>query len=580
MKKLRQNGFAMPIVIIVASALIVMVLAIMQSVASMRTYTLRQYYTKLTQEAAEAGSVYASACLEVNGRVQTWGNTSSDYLSPTSDCNGDALGYSSTGYVASYGAIKTRFEIGNVDFSTTGSIQLSPRGIGELRVGGGTTIGQSYTETMKKTITWVSNLQASRSVSGSYRTCAIVSGAVYCWGYNARGQLGNGQSTGGNPENASTADSLTPVKVRQESGVLAGKTVMDIFAAQFHNCALTSEGKMYCWGYNASGQLGNSSTTDSSVPVQVNGALAGKTVTAIGGTGNTSCAIAESKIYCWGDNSSGTVGANTTTSYYTTPTLVAATGAANELSTTYTATDLSTSGSRSRNMCAIVSGKAYCWGPNNAGQIGDGTTTLRRLPRKVVDTGVLSGKTVTAISQEGYPNVGDSAFPHTCAVANGTAYCWGENVAGQLGRAAGNTTDSSTPVAVFATGALSGKTVLDVAAGLRHTCALASNNQVYCWGANSNGVVGDNTTSTRYVPVAVYQEANILLGATVTNIGAGSNRGCAVTSTGKTFCWGNNAQGQIGDGTSAINCPVGNCSYRIKPTESYFLRPKNNEYIY
>ena len=343
-----------------------------------------------------------------------------------------------------------------------------------------------------------------------------------------------------------------------------------MFAAQFHNCALAS-GKVYCWGWNNNGQLGQGNTTDSSVPVEVKGALLGKTVTAIGGSGNTSCAIAEGKIYCWGSNSSGTVGVNTTTSYYTTPQLVVAGNTSTTLPSSYTATKLSTSGSRSYLMCAIADGKAYCWGPNEVGQVGDGTTTTpRRLPTKVLDTGVLSSKTITSISQDGYKDSASGGYPHVCVVASGSLYCWGENNSGQLGRAAGNTTDSRSPVAVYASGVLSGKTIQDVGAGLRHTCALADG-EVYCWGLNSSGQVGDNTTTTRYVPVKVYQETNVLQGITVNSIGAGANRGCAVTVNAKAFCWGLNSDGQIGDGT-LIN--------RKKPTESLFLRPKNNQYIY
>lgn len=578
---MKQRGFALPIIIFISTAVMIAGLATLQVVVSLRSYGLSQYYIKIAEEAAEAGTVYASACLENNSRVQTWGAddnnvaTTPNPLTQDTYCNGTDYLPGTSVLVANDSRIKTEFIVGNLDYVSSNatqvySVQISAKGFAKIKTGSTSSVTKTYQATVKKTIVWNTSLNSSRSVSGTYRTCTIMSGSVYCWGRNARGQLGNGQSTGGNPENPSTADSYIPVKVRKDTGVLAGKVVDDMFAAQFHNCALAS-GKVYCWGWNNNGQLGQGTTTDSSVPVEVKGALLGKTVTAIGGSGNTSCAIAEGKIYCWGSNSSGTVGVNTATSYYTTPQLVVAGNTATTLPTSYTATKLSTSGSRSYLMCAIADSKAYCWGPNEVGQVGDGTTTTpRRLPTKVLDTGVLSGKTITSISQDGYIDSASGAYPHVCVVASGALYCWGENNSGQLGRAAGNTTDSSSPVAVYASGVLSGKTIQDVGAGLRHTCALAGG-EVYCWGLNSSGQVGDNTTTTRYVPVKVYQEANVLQGITVNNIGAGANRGCAVTANAKAFCWGLNSDGQIGDGT-LIN--------RTKPTESLFLRPKNNQYIY
>lgn len=578
---MKQRGFALPVIIFMSAAIMVLGLATLQIVVSLRSYSLSQYYIKLAEEAAEAGTVYATACLENNSRLQTWGAddnnpaTLPNPLTQDSNCDGTDYQVGISVLVANDNRIKTEFSVGNLDYVSSNatqvySVQISAKGYAKIKTGSSSSITKTYEATVKKTILWKPNLSGERSVSGTYRTCAIMSGSVYCWGRNARGQLGNGKYTGGDPERASSVDSNIPVKVRKDSGVLAGKAVDDMFAAQFHNCALAG-GKVYCWGLNNDGQLGQGNTTDSSVPVEVKGALLGKTVTAVGGTGNVSCAIAEGKIYCWGSNDYGTIGVNSTAAYYTTPQQVVAGNTATTLPASYNATQLSTSGSRSYLMCAIANGKAYCWGPNEIGQVGDGTTTgPRRLPTKVVDTGALAGKTVTSIAQDGYPVIGSGGYAHVCAVASGALYCWGENNDGQLGRALNNTTDSSVPVAVYTGGALGGKTVQDVAVGLRHSCALADG-EVLCWGFNSSGQVGDNTTTSRRVPVLVYQEANVLQGIPVVGVGAGANRGCAVASTAKAYCWGLNRDGQIGDGTF-IN--------RRKPTESLFLRPKNNQYIY
>ena len=261
-------------------------------------------------------------------------------------------------------------------------------------------------------------------------------------------------------------------------------------------------------------------------------------------------------------------GLNTQTGQTNTPTLVTASNTSTTLPTNYTATKLATNGSRSRIMCGIANSKAYCWGDNDVGSVGDGSDNNNRLvPTKVVDTGVLSGKTVTQIAQEGSNNTTDG-FARVCAIASGSLYCWGENRYGQIGD---NTqTNRTSPVAVVANGALNGKTIQDVRLGIYHSCVRASNG-VFCWGRSNYGQVGDGANTTRSTPVAVAQQPGNITSSNVVAIGAGANRGCAIISDGRTFCWGLNSSGQIGDGT---------LTNRNVPTESLFLRPTGNQYIF
>ena len=557
MKNMSRNsyGFALPIVIITSGALIVLMLALLQSVVSMRTFTNFSYYSKLAEESAEAGTIYAAACIEANGRMPSWGTNT---LTETKDC----FGVQQTAFVTSTSSADIHFNIGAVSV-TPSSVNIQAAGRANIPGLSSPLIGN-----LSRSITWDTDTTSTKSASGTSRTCGILSGNVYCWGDNTYGQLGNNL----------TIDSLTPVKVYKETGILSGKEVSNMFAAQDHNCAI-AEGEVYCWGRNNYGQLGDGTTTNRSKPVKVSGALAGKTVTAVGGTQHTSCAIAESKIYCWGSNLYGVVGKNSTatsTTSFTTPTIVAtaADGVSSGLSATYAATKL-TSGSRATNMCAIADGKAYCWGKNQAGQIGNNvapSSTTYRAPVAVYSAGVLSGKTVTSISLDGYSDDPASPNPppytHVCVVANDAVYCWGENNSGQLGNA--STTDTRAPIATSTSGVLSGKTIIDVVAGISHSCALSSIGKVYCWGSNASGQIGDNTSTTRTSPVAVYEEAGALLNVTVTTIAGGANRGCA-TANGKSFCWGLNSDGQIGDGTT---------TNRRKPTESTFMRPKNDDFVY
>ncbi|HQQ62197.1 MAG TPA: hypothetical protein PLF22_01350 [Pseudomonadales bacterium] len=185
--------------------------------------------------------------------------------------------------------------------------------------------------------------------------------------------------------------------------------------------------------------------------------------------------------------------------------------------------------------CVLTSaGAVQCWGSNVAGQLGDGTTNQRNTP--VAVSGLTSGVTAIAAGKN-----------HTCALTSaGAVKCWGDNNYGDLGNNADSQSD--TPVAVL--GLTSG--VMAIAAGEDYTCALTSTGAVKCWGDNFHGQLGDNTTITRFTPVAVNG-----LSSGVTAIAAGFNHACALISTGAVKCWGWNSYGQLGDNTTTQrNTPV------------------------
>jgi alpha-tubulin suppressor-like RCC1 family protein len=186
---------------------------------------------------------------------------------------------------------------------------------------------------------------------------------------------------------------------------------------------------------------------------------------------------------------------------------------------------ISTGGSQT---CAVVEdGAVQCWGGNSQGQLGDGTTTDKHVPTPV--TGLAGPATAIAAG----------AF-HTCAlIEGGTVQCWGDNVRGGLGD--GTTTDSTTPVSV--TGLGGGVTA--ISAGFDHTCALIEGGTVQCWGGNSQGQLGIGNRTNKNTPVSVSS-----LGGTVTAISAGSLYSCAVIEGGAVKCWGNNTDGELGNGNT------------------------------
>ena len=361
--------------------------------------------------------------------------------------------------------------------------------------------------------------------AGYNHTCAVTSdGTAACWGANSGGQLGNG----------TTNNSNTPVAIT--SGALAGKTVTNITAGYNHTCAVLSDGTAACWGDNGNGQLGNGTNASSNTPVAVTtGALAGKTVTNINAGDYHMCATtSDGTAACWGDNGYGHLG-NGTNASSNTP--VAVTGGA---LAGKTVTNVTAGGNRQysnmaklNHSCALLSdGTVACWGANQFGQLGNGTTINSTTPVPVTDD-ALTGKTVTDIT---------AGVAHTCAVlSDGTVACWGYNSNGQLGN--GTTINSTTPVPVTG-GALTGKTVTNITAGFGHTCAVLSEGTVACWGYyEDEGLSGGTDT-----PVAVTGGA--LTGKTVTNITAGFGHTCALISDGTVSCWGNNNNGQLGNGTT------------------------------
>ncbi len=349
---------------------------------------------------------------------------------------------------------------------------------------------------------------------GGAHSCALTSaGAAVCWGANSTGQLGNN----------STANSSVPVAV---SGLSSG--VSAIAGGFNYSCALTSAGAVMCWGTNASGQLGNNSTANSSVPVAVSGLSSGVSAIATGNANQHSCALTSAgAATCWGLNTTGQLGNNVTTQSLVP---VAVSGLSSGVSAIATGTSHS---------CALTSaGAVSCWGLNTSGQLGNNSTTSSSVPVPVPVPVAVSGLSsgVSAIA---------TGANDSCAVTSaGAAVCWGSNNAGQLGN--NSTTNSSVPVAV--SGLSSGVTA--IAGGSSHSCALTSAGAVMCWGLNSSGQLGDNSFANSLVPLAVSE-----LSSGVIAIATGSSHSCALTSAGAVMCWGLNTNGQLGNNSTA-NSPV------------------------
>lgn len=298
----------------------------------------------------------------------------------------------------------------------------------------------------------------TKIASGRLHSMALASdGTLVSWGFNGNGELGNG----------GTASSNVPVAV-DRTGVLAGKTVVQMAAGVTHSLALTSDGTVVAWGRNVNGELGDGTNVTSRVPVLVDrsGVLAGKTVVQVAAGANHSLVLTSDGILAtWGKNANGELG-NGTTVTSRVPVLVNRSGVLAGKTVTQIAAGAF------HNLVLTGDGIVSSWGANSGGGLGNNSTTNSRVPVLVNRTGVLSGKTVTQISAGAY---------HSLALRNdGLAVSWGYNVHGELGNE--STTSSRVPVLVNRTpnvSAISGQIVWQLGRGSSsfHSHALAYTNR-------------------------------------------------------------------------------------------------------
>ena len=361
---------------------------------------------------------------------------------------------------------------------------------------------------------------------GANYTCALLpSAGVDCWGVNPWGQLGNG----------STSDSNVPVPVSTLPPASA------VAAGTGHTCALDTSGNAFCWGTDSYGELGNGKNNNKLAPVAVSGGLEFSQIAAGGfaksganPTADFTCAVSKAgpasppgQVYCWGYNGYGQLGDGTAASSNVPVAVTGLPAAAVQVAV------------GSGHACAALSdGTVWCWGLDNDGQLGNNNTKSKKSP-------------VQAVGVAGAVGVGAGTY-HTCALlASGGIMCWGNNATGQLGN--GTLSTSSVPVPVTS---LAGS-AQQIALGGDHTCALVSGSQteVECWGDDQRGDLGDGNMVEPPVtePEPVFGLAGSPasgLGVLPSDIGAGNEHSCSFISTGQLYCWGANLKGEVGDGTT------------------------------
>ncbi|HEX8821920.1 MAG TPA: fibrinogen-like YCDxxxxGGGW domain-containing protein, partial [Archangium sp.] len=365
-------------------------------------------------------------------------------------------------------------------------------------------------------------------LAGEGHTCVLsANGAPRCWGLNAQGQLGQGHTRSLGDDEPRSSVGNVPLA---ESG-------LQLAVGGHHSCALLEGGAVRCWGRNDSGQLGYGHTRSLGDDEAVSGSgyvpFGGRAVELVAGSAHTCALLDTGKVRCWGHNGHGQLGL-----LHTRPI------GDDELPSG----DVDVGGSVRHlvagawHTCALLStGAVRCWGRNDSGQLGLNHTRPIGDDESPASAGDVSlGGSVLQLASS-------STSQHTCArLTTGAVRCWGRNAHGQLGQGHTHSIgDDETPATA---GSVSvGGTVLQLATGAEHTCALLSPGVLKCWGRNESGQLGLGNTASLSTPPGT----SVNLGGTMAfHLAAGAWHTCALPSAGEPRCWGRNTHGQLGLGNT------------------------------
>lgn len=345
---------------------------------------------------------------------------------------------------------------------------------------------------------------------GFDHTCArLLDSTVKCWGQAFNGQLGDGQSL--------DASAPQPQDALLPKGIPDITDAVTLASGTAHTCMVHKTGKVSCWGDNFGGGLGNGTTDPSSSPVDVTGITDAINV---GAGGGVSCAVhKDGTASCWGSNSNGGLGDGTT----------ADSNVPVKVNTLVGAVDIRPSTNAT---CALTTGgDVYCWGAGSDGQLGTGSTADTVTPTKL---GALSNITKITVA---------SRF--ACALqATGNVYCWGRNDTGQLGNGSPTTAPNPSPILVANL-----NDAISIGAGYGHACAVRKGGGVVCWGDNTIGQLGLGTPDANGNDSSPTPQA--VTGVTgAKSVYAGGDHTCVVLSSNSAQCWGDNSDGEVGNGAS------------------------------
>ncbi len=438
-----------------------------------------------------------SAAITENGDLYTWGWN-----------NNGQLGNGTTEDSSVPAKIMSNIKLVGLGWFHSAAITAN----GDLYTWGSNIEGQLGNGTTEDSFIPIKIMSNVKSVSlGWFHSAAITENSnLYTWGCNVYGMLGDGTTTGSSTPikividmGGETEEPVTEEPTTEEPGT-EEVTFTQVALGYNHSGAITENGDLYTWGYNLHGELGNGTTEDSHNPIKIMSNV--KSVNL--GERHGAAITKNGDLYTWGENNNGQLGNGTTESSFT-PVKIMSNVKAVSLGEWHSA-------------AITENGDLYTWGYNSDGQLGNGTTKDSFIPIKIMSN-------IKSISLGNF---------HSAAITeNSDLYTWGHNYYGQLGD--GTTEDSYIPQKITGN-------VKSVSLGERHSAAITENGDLYTWGWNSYGQLGDGTVDKMFdsnpTPTKVMSN--------VKAVGLGWEHSAAITENGDLYTWGYNIYGQLGNGTT------------------------------
>jgi alpha-tubulin suppressor-like RCC1 family protein len=515
------------------------------SITAGSTTTATQIGSATNWLQVSAGNSHSLA-ITTNGELWAWGlntsgqlgrgNTTSPQTSPTRI--GSATNWASVSAGTNYSlAVTTNGELWGWGLNTNGQL------------GDGTTTQRTSPTRIGSATNW-----ASVSAGNGHSLAVTTNGQLWAWGLNTSGQLGRGNTT---------SPQTSPTRIGSATNWAS------VSAGTSYSLAVTTNGQLWAWGLNTSGQLGSGNTATLTSTTRIGSATNWASVSA--GNGHSLAVTTNGQLWAWGLNTSGQLGRGNTTSPQTSPVQIgsATNWASVSAGTSYSlavttngqlwASGLNTSGQLgmpfqtlefllledlnfakistgdNHSLAITTTGELYSWGSNDFGKTGLGTLTGNTsVPTRV---GIATNWASVSAGRQ-----------HSLAVTtNGQLWAWGSNESGKtgLGTSAGNT--------LVPTRVGSGTNWVSVSAATNHSLAVDTIGQVFAWGSNLSGQLGrGNTTGTLTSPSRVGSATNWAQASAGINFSVSTGHSLAVTTTGELWAWGNNNNGQLGDGTTTL----------------------------
>jgi uncharacterized repeat protein (TIGR02543 family) len=377
------------------------------------------------------------------------------------------------------------------------------------------------------------NESIMKIASGAYFSAALTTeGRLLTWGSNGYGQLGN----------QTLVSQSVPVDITNHFNLLPEETILDVSLGGYHSAALTSGGRIFTWGFNNYGQLGDGTTVNQNTPVDTTAyfnLMGEETIIDIElGWFHSMALTSNGRLLMWGSNGSGRLGDGTTI-HKNTPLDITS-----QFNLTVGESIVKISAGEEHSSALSSSGRIFTWGRNAQGQLGDNTTTLKTSPVNITSLFTLNeGETIVDIS------LGDH---HTSALtSHGRMFIWGNNEWGQLGD--GTLTYRKIPIDITARFNLIAEDhITHISLGGYHSAAVTLKGFVYTWGKNVFGQLGDDI-SDGLTPKNIQSHLNLSTTEIIESVALGGDHSLLLTSDGQLLSWGDNGLGQLGNGSNLIS---------------------------